>query len=352
MLTSGAFGYIADYLLWWVLYLSLIAHTWCFFRFFPRRARPRAALVVGNALIFTCLLATAALIGESYFRFVAIRTDSFGVSLPARRWFALYTDLNSMGCRDEEWPVQKPPGVRRIAFVGDSFTYGWGIEDPAERFSDMVQARFNARGPGTHVMNVAKSGWSTADDVAPVVDMVQRYKVDEVVLCYVPNDIEDLLPRTLEFNPQRPPEPSFFDPDRSPLVDFLYRRIYLPRLPAIRGYHDRLAEGYADDAVMKRHAADLGAMTRACREAGVRFRVVLLPFIQTSGTKLQTPALHKMLKEFLEALGAEVLDLAPALAGHEPAELVVNSSDPHPNELAHRLFAEAIWQAFYAEVGE
>ena len=36
MLTSGAFGYLADYVLWWMLYLSLLVHTWCFFRLFPR----------------------------------------------------------------------------------------------------------------------------------------------------------------------------------------------------------------------------------------------------------------------------------------------------------------------------
>jgi lysophospholipase L1-like esterase len=348
MLTGGAFGYITDYLLWWALYLSLIVHTWCFFRFFPRKTHRRAALIIGNALIFLCLLATGAIFGESYFRFVSIRTDAYGISLPARRWFALYTDMNSMGCRDKEWQVEKPAGAYRIAVVGDSFTYGWGIADPADRFTDILQSRFDARAPGTQVLNVAKAGWSTAQEIAPIADMVGRFDVDEVVLAYVPNDIEDLLPKTPDFDPKRPPEPVLFDPDRSPLLDFLWRRIYLPRLPAVREYQDRLADGYADDAIMRRHATNLVSIIQTCKQAGARFRVILLPFVRTSGERLQTPALHGMLAEFLTANGAEVLDLAPALAGIPPADLVVNASDPHPNELAHRRFADAIWDKFYA----
>ena len=35
------------------------------------------------------------------------------------------------------------------------------------------------------------------------------------------------------------------------------------------------------------------------------------------------------------------------IAGITPKDLTVNSHDSHPNERAHELFAEAIWQAFY-----
>ena len=102
MLTSGVFGYLADYLLWWLLLISLFVHTWCFFRFFPRKKYRGPRLVLGNALIFMCMLGVVAIAAESYLRFVYIDTDSFGMSLPARRWFAVYTKLNSQGCRDIE----------------------------------------------------------------------------------------------------------------------------------------------------------------------------------------------------------------------------------------------------------
>lgn len=364
MLTSGAFGYLADYVLWWMLYLSLLVHTWCFFRLFPRDKLFKSALVLGNALVFACMLGLIALAAESYFRFVCVETDAFGMSLPARRWFALHTNLNSLGCRDEEWTVEPHPAtsplvgderaeVRRIAFVGDSFIYGWGIKRVEDRFPDRIQAMFDQESTGkVEVMNVAKPGWDTGAQLQPIKDMIALYGVDEVVLCYVANDIEKLLPRSDEFDPIRPPEPRLFNPSMSCLADYLYHRVFVPRAPTVSGYHDWLAEGFADPAIWRRHQQQLYAIFHHCQARGITIRVVLLPFIRISGEKFQSARLHGILKRFFESNGAAVLDLLPAIepwleAGTE-SSLIVNSFDPHPNELAHRLFAEAIWQAFYA----
>jgi lysophospholipase L1-like esterase len=350
MLTSGAFGYLFDYILWWVLYLSLLLHTWCFFKLFPWKVYRKLGLSIGNGLVFLCLIGFVALAGESYFRFACVQTDSFGVSLPARRWFALHTHLNSLGCRDREWSPIKPPGIRRIAFVGDSFIYGWGIERTEDRFPDRIQSLFDGRSPGTvEVMNVAKPGWDTGAQLQPIQDMIARYGVDEVVLCYVANDIEKLLPTTDDFNPIRPPDAQFFNMDSSCLMDYLYRRIYLPRIPSVRNYHDWLAEGYGDEGIWRRHQEQLNAIIGHCRENGVTLHVALLPFIRTSGDKFHIADLHALMRRFFEVNQTPVVDLYPAIAGLPAEDLVVNRVDAHPNERAHKLFAEAIWRAFYAQ---
>ena len=344
MLTSGVFGYLFDYVIWWLLYFSLLIHTWCFFRFFPSTRRT-AKLIGGNVFIFFCLLGAAALAGETYLRFVAVRTDAFGMSLPARRWFALHTQLNSLGCRDKEWEQRKPREIRRIAFIGDSFTYGWGIEDPADRFPDLLQVRFDSKSKGAvEVMNVAKPGWGTGDEIQPVIDMVESYGVDEVVLCHVPNDIEKLLPISEDFNPIRPPSPQWIDIDSSPLLDYLYRRIYLPRVPTVRGYHDWLAEGYADPTIWGEHRRRLERMAQFCRERGVVFRVALLPFLRTQGTKFDQQKIHDQLRQQFEGDQVPVIDLLDVIRNRDAADLVVNSVDPHPNEVAHRLFADRLWK--------
>lgn len=349
VLTSGAFGHLADYILWWAAFASLLVHAWCFFRFFPRQRYRRIGLIGGNLVVFVCIASAAALAGESYFRFFLVQTDSFGVSLPARRWFAIHTRLNSLGCRDEEWTREKPSGVRRIAFVGDSFAYGWGVERVSDRFSDRIQARFDERSTGrVEILNVAKPGWGTGDQIQPIADMISLYGVDEIVLCHVPNDIEKLLPRSAEFNPIRPPDSGFWNLDGSCLVDYLYRRIYLPRVPTVRGYHDWLAAGYEDDQVWSRQSELYRAIVAQCAQRGVKLRVVLLPFLRISGERFHAEAVHaRVLRCFAEQT-VPVVDLLPALAGQDVGALVVNAGDAHPNARCHQIFADAIWKAFYA----
>jgi len=349
MLVSGAYGYISDYLLLWAMLISLFVHTWFFFKLFPRSKYRKTGLVLGNLLVFFCMLGAVAMAVVTNIRFTAVATDSFGVSLPARRWFAIYTRVNSFGFRDDEWTREKPPGVHRIAFVGDSFTYGWGIKDEKDRFTELIQARFDKRDPGkVQVLNVAKPGWNTGDEAAALPDILDQLHIDEVVLCYVPNDIEGLIPTAKDFNPTRPPDSKFFNLDVSCLVDYLYRRIYLPRVPSVRGYDDWLARGYATDEIWRRHQQQLYHIAEICRERGVTLTVALFPFIKTSGQGLKCEALNQVLERFLGRIHIASIDLAPVIAGVPPSKLVVNAADAHPNERANRMFAGAIWSALYA----
>jgi lysophospholipase L1-like esterase len=403
MLASGLFGYVVDYLLWWMVTLSMLIHTWCFFRFFPRKVYRKIGLIAGNLLVFVSMLSIVALGGETYYRFLCVETDPFGLSLPAQKWFAMYVRHNSLGCRDDEWAPEKPPDTYRIAFIGDSFTYGWGIEDEADRFADLIERRLGAAprsnqyrdhqaeaGPtrdldpsrdrpseprasaranvqtpnnGPHqpryrqeaaasrfeILNVAKPGWGTADQAQPAMDMIDVYKVDEVILCYVPNDIEKLIPRPADFDPVRPPIPTWFNPTSSALVDYLYYRLVAPRKRTVFAYHDWLAAGFADTDIWRRHQAELYELISYASSRNVKFRIVLLPFLRTSGQKLRLDRLHATLRMFFEANGVPVVDLLQATAEHNPDELVVSSYDAHPNEAAHALFADAIWEEFFSE---
>lgn len=345
---GGMYGFLGDYAVLWLMLFSLVVHTWCFFRFFPR-TRPRLRLIAGNVLVFLCLVGAVAMGAETYLRFLCVRTDSFGVSLPARKWFALHVQLNSWKCRDPEWSEAKPPGVTRIAFVGDSFTYGWGIERTEDRFPDLLAARLQKMAPGRfEVMNVAFPGWGTGDQLTPTADILARFGVDEVILGYVFNDLEKLLPREPGFNPTRPPETKWFNPDSSALVDWMFRTLVLPRVPTVRSYHDWLADGYADERTWSQHGGQLLALRDLCRERGARFRVALLPYLRVGGERFDRDALHRRMREFLAENGVEVADLLDVVRGQDPRTLVVNSLDAHPNEAAHRAFAEAIWTKFFS----
>lgn len=346
MIAMSPFGYWLDYIVLWLLYLGFVTHAICFFKLFPRERYPRLGLVLGNLFVFGVMLGTIAMIGEIYLRFYSVKTEALGMSLPARRWFALNTSLNDVGCRDEAWSRDKN-GARRIAFVGDSYTYGWGIVDPADRFTDLIETQLAGRTPAVDVMNVAKPGWGTADQVRPVNDLIEYYGVDEVVLCYLPNDMETAIDTDASFDPTKPPESSWLNPDFSCLLYELYLRLVLPRTPTVRDYHAWLMEAFRNEATWQRHARDLSALVEICRRHDVRMRVVLLPFILEPPEPYDGQYVRRKVRSLFDDAGIECLDLHAVVADANRRELIVNAADPHPNEAAHRLFADAIRKAFY-----
>jgi len=198
-------------------------------------------------------------------------------------------------------------------------------------------------------MNVAWSGWDTQDQVEFLARLIPTYEVNELVLCYFPNDIERLLPTTEDFNPARHASCTWTNTDNSFLLDFLYHRVYVRMRSEALHYFDWMAEGYADDDIWSEQQRRLGDMISLCRSHGVTLRVALLPFIRPTGGKYKAEVIHGQIRRFFEQDDIPVVDLLPALSGRDPAELIVNRHDHHPNETAHRLFADAIWAAFYAD---
>lgn len=348
MWATGAYGYLTDYLLWWVIFGSLLAHAWCFFRLWPADRRARLRLFVGNLLVAACMLAFAGTLAESYLRFVSVATDAFGTTLTAKRWFMAYPELNSLLYRDVEWSEQKPSGVRRIAFVGDSFTYGWGINDPMDRFTEIIQARFDENeSESVEVMNVAWVGWDSGEELRATRDLIHVYGVDEVVLCHLPNDIESLIPVSDSYDPKMPPKSQLFNTSSSFLLDYLYHRIIARRLPSVRGYCDWIWDGYSDPDVWRQHTRVLHEFVTMCHDDGVTFRVALVPLLRTNGQRFDGAHLHGRLRGFFEQNNVPVVDLLPVIENRDASKLVVNAHDAHPNEEANQLFADAIWHAFY-----
>lgn len=69
--------------------------------------------------------------------------------------------INSVGLRNEEIPLAKPAGTRRILMLGDSFTEGNGV-NAADTFSSRLQARLDRGGLGNRwrVINAGVGSYS------------------------------------------------------------------------------------------------------------------------------------------------------------------------------------------------
>jgi lysophospholipase L1-like esterase len=92
---------------------------------------------------------------------------------------------NSRGLRgSEEHPYKKPPGVRRIVVLGDSFMWGWGVED-RETMASCLEERLEA----TETVNFGTDGYSAVQSLVRLEEEGMRYSPDVVTYAFCKNDL-------------------------------------------------------------------------------------------------------------------------------------------------------------------
>ena len=101
-------------------------------------------------------------------------------------FFSVDVAINSKGLRGEEVGLEKPEGVRRVLVVGDSFAWGFGVEQ-----EDTFTARLESALPATQVINGAVSGYSTDQALLWLRLEGKQYEPD--VVGYVLSGNDDIM---------------------------------------------------------------------------------------------------------------------------------------------------------------
>ncbi len=101
--------------------------------------------------------------------------------------------INSDGFRDREFSKIKPENVFRIVFLGDSFTFGWGVE-LNDSLPKQLEYLLNKRDDGViyEVLNFGVPGMNTEQEINYFEKKVINYNPDLILLGFVENDDESL----------------------------------------------------------------------------------------------------------------------------------------------------------------
>jgi hypothetical protein len=103
-----------------------------------------------------------------------------------RSEFSHQLRLNNYGMRGRDVSLTKPPGLSRIAVLGDSFAWGWGVEE-AELFTTIIERKI----PNTEVLNFAVPGYGPVQYYLET-DRVLSFNPDVVVIVFcLGNDFSD-----------------------------------------------------------------------------------------------------------------------------------------------------------------
>jgi lysophospholipase L1-like esterase len=106
--------------------------------------------------------------------------------------FDIIVKINSLGFRDYEYPITKKKKYR-IAVIGDSFTFGWGV-NIEDCWVKILEKEFNASGLDVEILNLGKGGASPADYAQTAEKAIPILKPDLVVVCALQaNDLHQLI---------------------------------------------------------------------------------------------------------------------------------------------------------------
>jgi len=136
--------------------------------------------------------------------------------------FSFTVKSNSLGFRDREFSNQKSARIRILA-LGDSFTYGWGVEID-QSWPKVLEQRLRSAGLDVEVANLGKPAGSprTYADIAE--KAVPALKPDLLVVAVLQGD--DLaqmeLPPTPETNQEQKPDGSIKFPRARAVTNRLY----------------------------------------------------------------------------------------------------------------------------------
>jgi lysophospholipase L1-like esterase len=285
--------------------------------------------------------------------------------------------INNLGMRGADTTVAKPPGVFRILGVGDSITFGYGVEYD-KTFLQVLERRLNSESAGKVRYEVLNAGipMTGLDYYTHVIEEeTPRLQPDLILVCMALNDIDPTLgPEPKEPAPQRGASRSvnqFFLTH-----SYLYNALFVPvksllyklnilKLKDNDGFgflaiEPPSAEQQQARSMMTLYLARLAGYAEARK---VPLAVVVFPVeVQLSAEARRTYAekLHlefgpeaseglpqKWVQEVGQKDGFPVLDLLPALRSldHDQAFLRNRSIsvDPvHPSVEGNRVVGEAI----------
>ncbi len=282
---------------------------------------------------------------ELYFAIIYDQTDSFNMTNVSQHWFARHVRENAEGYRDKApFPRTIPWGKKRLVFIGDSFTFGHGIKNVDDRFSDLVGARLEAVRPGKFIeSNLGSPGIHVQIVTNAVEQLADRgYQIDVLVYTICLNDIEGYEPANDQLQTRFDlSSPKFFLFRDTYFLNMLYFRVQQAWLPEVRSYYSHLADSYRG-APWEGMNRKLDELSEYCASKKIDLRIVIFPFLHNLGPKYPFDAAHEKISTYCREANLRCLDLKPVLVPHVQEGLTVNRFDAHPNERANALAAQAM----------
>jgi lysophospholipase L1-like esterase len=299
-----------------------------------RRQRRFRLVAAGLSILFALGLA------EAGFRILGIHPPVDPPPSPFERE-KFDKSLNALGIREDWDRIPEGDQRLRIAFLGDSFTYGLGVEQN-QTFCHLVEGMLSDDWPtGVLTINLGMPGTAPGSQLERFGPMIDQFKPDVVVQVLYPNDLGVDLHFLLQ-NLHRMRDERLWVGDFSRVLAFSekqirYWLIWNQTLGYFRG--GRTADEQA--ASWARLKADVRACKGRAESDGAVYCIVLFPWIYRL-TDYPLRGVHEQMRAMADELSVPFLDLLKTYQAVDERSVRLGNYDDHPNPAGHRLAAERI----------
>jgi len=267
--------------------------------------------------------------------------------------------VNELGLRGPETTLEKPPGVRRVAVLGDSIAFGYWVSDE-QGFARQLETLLNAPGGGAgrvEVLNFGVPGYNLEQEIEALRSKALAFSPDLVVLLFCLNDLEGLFSYELGLVQERTERGRTIGGRarewlvaRSRLFSWVEYR--LTELEARRSFvkAKNPLEGplYAEAVSQQERAlqGQLAVMHSLLGSHGIPGLVVVVPVLGDRFERYPHRDLHRAVVEAVEAESLAAVDLLDCFTAYAFRDLRVDVV--HPSPLGHRVAAHAVSDALCA----
>lgn len=266
-----------------------------------------------------------------------------------------YVHLNNEGFRDGDYSTQKDRNVCRIAGIGDSVTFGVGVKEVNKTYIKELELLLNQKKNIRYeTITFAKPGLNTKDEIGILYEHVLKYNPDVIILGYQLGDFSD-IENLIECGRKEYTLPLFGFWLRN--VSYLYYFVEIRTNKLIEmmrsencNYGDYLDYVYKSEKNREYNFKYFDEISKACKERNIDLIVVVFPVIYDLKNYHFVEA-HNFVKEAGFRYNFTVVDVLPYWQNYVAKDIMVNPyDDHHPNELGHKLAAQALFENVGEEV--
>jgi len=238
---------------------------------------------------------------------------------------------SSCGMRGPERPRIKPPNTYRIALLGDSFAFGWGVPQDLT-FAQVLEDALNqltGGSPRVEVINLGVPGYSTFQEVSSLKDKGLLFDPDAVLLFFVHNDFD--FPFFIRDNSKPAGVVQSFSLGRGP------NRELHPKLAEAKN----LMRGLEPPQML----LELDEITKA---RGIKTFLTINPRNDWKRSlRRLSPALERTSIQYIDLV--DDFNRSVAVHGYKEEDLSL-PKDIHPSILRSRIYGELLTPPLWAEI--